>query len=221
MKLLFVVATLPEIQPLLDRVGMRFNEQSGNYEGSYGTHQLSCRITGVGMVSTAFQTTLALQQPYELVINAGICGSFNSNLPLGAVVQVYEDNFSELGAEDGKGGFLSLSELSLPGISKITNLYSLSENQVLHELPRVNGITVNTTHGENASIDAVFKRLHPFVESMEGAAFMLVADQLRFHYLQVRAVSNYVEQRQRDNWNIPLAIANLNDTLFRFISSLS
>jgi hypothetical protein len=39
-------------------------------------------------------------------------------------------------------------------------------------LPRVNGITVNTVHGNQDSIARVVDRVKPDVESMEGAAFM-------------------------------------------------
>ena len=51
---------------------------------------------------------------------------------------------------------------------------------------------------------------------MEGAAFFAgcnKADQ----FMQIRAVSNYVEKRDKSKWNMPLAIKNLNDYLIEFI----
>jgi futalosine hydrolase len=50
----------------------------------------------------------------------------------------------------------------------------------------------------------------PQIESMEGAAFFYACRQLNVPCLQIRAVSNYVEKRNRDNWHIGLAIKNLN-----------
>jgi futalosine hydrolase len=55
---------------------------------------------------------------------------------------------------------------------------------------------------------------------MEGAAFMFACDQERIPYLQVRAVSNLVEKRNRDRWNIPLAIENLNKKIIEFLDSI-
>ena len=54
------------------------------------------------MVSTAIAVTNALKSNhYDLVINAGVAGSFNRSLEIGDVVEVNEDYLSELGAQDG------------------------------------------------------------------------------------------------------------------------
>jgi futalosine hydrolase len=148
----------------------------------------------------------------------GICGSFNTNLKIGDVVNIHEDTFAELGAEDGEN-FLTLDELKLEGISKIVN-DSGAIHAVVEVLPRVSGITVNTTHGNEKNIQKVFDRFHPYVESMEGAAFMFVCENERIPYVQIRAVSNYVEKRNRDTWNIPLAIEKLNEKMFEILNSL-
>jgi futalosine hydrolase len=55
---------------------------------------------------------------------------------------------------------------------------------------------------------------------MEGAAFMFVCELENIPYVQIRAVSNYVEKRNREAWNIPLAIVNLNKQVFEIIDQL-
>jgi futalosine hydrolase len=45
---------------------------------------------------------------------------------------------------------------------------------------------------------------------MEGAAFHYVCLTEKVPFLQLRAVSNYVGERNKKNWNIKLAIENLN-----------
>jgi futalosine hydrolase len=55
---------------------------------------------------------------------------------------------------------------------------------------------------------------------MEGAAVFYVAQQEKIPALQIRAISNLVEKRNKDNWDIPLAIKNLNEWLILFSSSL-
>ena len=176
-------------------------------------------ITGVGMVSTAYYSAKILNDSYDIAFNVGICGSFNSNLEIGTVVNVYEDCFSELGAEDGEA-FLTLEDLKFDGVTKIQN-NSGAINVEIEKLPKVNGITVNTSHGNEASIKKVAEKFHPIVESMEGAAFMFACENERIPYVQIRAVSNYVEKRNKDNWNIPLAIENLNKQMLEILNALA
>ena len=90
-------------------------------------------------------------------------------------------------------------------------------NEVIGRLPRVNGITVNTVHGNERSIAAVVERCRPQVESMEGAAFMYACLLQKMPFAEVRAVSNVVERRNRGAWKIAEAIDNLNATALEII----
>lgn len=218
MKILIVSATRFEIEPLLLQMEKVRGQNSNFISCSLRENEIDFLITGVGMVATAYFTGKIIDETYDLAINAGICGSFNRNLEIGDVVNVSDDVFAELGAEDDNK-FLSLEEMKLPGISGITNK-SGALHELIEMLPKVNGITVNTTHGEEKSIQKVYERFHPYVESMEGAAFMFACEQEKIPYVQLRAVSNYVEKRNRDAWNIPLAIKNLNEKLIEFITVL-
>lgn len=170
-------------------------------------------ISGVGMVSTAISVTNALNQNnYDLVINVGIAGSFNRSLKIGDVVEVVEDYLSELGAQDDNR-FLPAEELGLDLINSV----SMSART---QLKKVRGITVNTVHGNELSIMKILNRLHPEVESMEGAACMLACKQANVPCVQLRSISNYVEKRNKSNWDIPLAIKQLNLELKFFLSTL-
>ena len=52
-------------------------------------------VTGIGMVATAIELSKKLSQnKYDLVINAGIAGSFNRSLKIGQIVEVVKDTFS-------------------------------------------------------------------------------------------------------------------------------
>ncbi len=75
-------------------------------------------------------------------------------------------------------------------------------------------------HGLIASIVETEILFSPDVESMEGAAFAYVCDQIKLDYIQLRSISNRVEERNKNNWNIPLAIKNLNQTLIEIIESI-
>lgn len=218
MKILIVAATRFEVQPLLIQMESVRNFGSTLVCCNYKNLEINFLITGVGMVATAYHLGKNLSDDYDLALNIGICGSFNRNLEIGSVVNVYEDCFSELGAEDGDL-FLSLEELELTGVSEFSNINLNISNSIIEMLPKVNGITVNTVHGNENSIKKAVQKFHPIVESMEGAAFMFACENEGLHYTQIRAVSNYVEHRNKEIWNIPLAIENLNTKTLEILDS--
>jgi futalosine hydrolase len=221
MKILIVAATRFEVQPLLYKMESDSvqNLDDNTIRCSYKKFEIVFLITGVGMVATAYYSGKNLSTEYDLALNIGICGSFSHNLEIGDVVTIYEDCFSELGAEDGNI-FLTLEELKLNGVSKVSNTGFKTSNSIIEMLPKVNGITVNTVHGNEYSIEKAVQKFHPIVESMEGAAFMFACENEGIQYLQIRAVSNYVEHRNKETWNIPLAIENLNKKILEIIDSL-
>src|SRR5690606_14761500 len=102
-------------------------------------------ITGVGMVATAYVLGHHLaRRNYDLILNAGIAGSFDKQIPLGTVLNIVSDTLAELGAEDGPS-FLSPEGLGL-GDGTFHGSAPAAE-RLLDDLPRVGGITVNCVHG--------------------------------------------------------------------------
>lgn len=204
MHILIVSATMDEIKPSLPFL----NE-----------HQIDYLITGVGMVATAFELGQFLQQKsYDLLINVGIAGVFSEQMNLGDVVRVVQDQFFELGAED-QDSFLSIEKLGFGNSIYRENIPDSIENR-LAAFPKVNGITVNKVHGKSESIADAKKRISKLtIESMEGAAVFYVANRLQLPVLQIRAISNYVEPRNKTNWNISLALQQLNYRLILLLEN--
>jgi len=168
-------------------------------------------ITGVGMVNTSIQMTKELMRnKYDLVINMGVAGSFSDAIKIGNVVEVIEDSFSELGFENG----LEFDQFS---DFRLVTEYSVDGKT---DLEKLKGITVNTVHGNEASIAEIRNRLKPDVESMEGAAVLKVCKEFSIPCMQIRAISNKVEKRNKENWNMTLAIQNLNDSVEKIIAEL-
>ncbi|WP_428327558.1 futalosine hydrolase [Mucilaginibacter sp.] len=217
MRILIVAATIKEIEPLIAEFGK--GEASTASVIQLQTANCQVLITGVGMVATAFALGMHLSaNRYDLVVNLGIAGSLDRSISLGEVLEVTEDTFAELGAEDDTE-FLSIENMGF-GVSKyhpttkLIDLYNLFNN---FNLRVATAITVNTVHGNDASIQKIASRLNPQLESMEGAAFFYACRQLNVPCLQIRAVSNYVEKRNRGNWKIGLAIKNLNTFAVMFL----
>src|ERR1700749_49081 len=102
MKILVVSATKFEIDPLLQQMTSMRHLGGKLICCSYKNNEIDFLITGVGMISMAYYSGKTIDDSYDVAFNLGICGSFNRNPEIGAVVNVFEDCFSELGAEDGE-----------------------------------------------------------------------------------------------------------------------
>jgi futalosine hydrolase len=225
MKLLLVAATREEILPFLGKYAFSGSE---NHKTSVrnSSMEITVLLTGVGMIATVYMLSRELfRNRYDLIVNAGIAGSFRKDIQPGSVVHVISDTFAELGAEDHEE-FLTIDQLGL----RNPDQYPFREGQLqnpmdfrmalLNDLPSVKGITVNKVHGRAASISTTVERFSPDVESMEGAAFMYTCMMEKIPFLQIRAVSNFVEPRNRKSWQIQKATENLNITLNGVISEL-
>lgn len=215
-KVLIVAATKFEVEPLLKYYNVDVTGE-GLFMPSSGD-DVSLLITGVGMVNTAYYMGHYSHNLYDYVINAGIAGTFNRNLKIGEVVNVIEDTISEMGAEDGDS-FIKYADLNLGGSNTFRDDSSIN-NSHLNSLLKVRAITVNKVHGNELSIKKAIELFNPDIESMEGAAFMRACSRLSSNCVQLRAISNYVEKRDKSKWEIPLAIKNLNDFILQFIQDL-
>jgi len=225
LKLLIVAATKKEIEPLLAVAEATLVENHGYLQVIINNLPVDVVITGVGMVPTAYWVTKRLTiSTYDFAINVGICGSYNKNVPLGQVFHVTEDSFPEIGAEV-KDGFLSSSDMQLtdpdeyPFRNGILFNRVAGKNRIIDALPLASSVTVNTIRGEEKSISLFWQRAKSDLETMEGAAFFFACMMQGVTCFQIRAVSNYIENRDIASWDIPLAVNNLNNTLVKIITS--
>lgn len=185
--------------------------------GQFSNLKIDSLVTGVGMVATTFALTQKLMNShFDLVINLGIAGSFSEQCEIGNVLQVTSDRLVELGAED-HDNFLPADGMGLVDSNDL-RFESMLE---IPNLRKVSGITVNRVHGNESSIKNVVEQFNPKVESMEGAAVAYVCSKMNVDWVQVRSISNKVEPRNRDAWNIPLAIENLHKEVLVYLEQLN
>ncbi|MGN7721044.1 futalosine hydrolase [Chitinophaga sp. 22620] len=215
MKVLVAAATEAEIKPLL------------NWLADTQVPGVEVLITGIGMAATAYSLgrRFADNRP-EIAIQVGIAGSFRHERPLGEVALVAREVFGDLGAED-HGRFTDLFGIGLwqHDMHPFTHHHLINPltlfPESLQQLPQVTGVTVNTVSGETATIAQLEQLYQPDLESMEGAAFHYACLMDDIPFLQLRAVSNYVEVRDKRKWNIPLAVKELNEKLRELIIELT
>jgi futalosine hydrolase len=206
---LIVYANQAEIAPLLTFLNTHWSRTP---EGSYfyGSCVVDIVITGVGMhkMSYSIGSAFATSKP-DLCVNAGIAGAFPGKAEIGEVVHVISEVIVDLGAEDADGSFIALKDLVLDdNPDHDQNLVNQDAGQYQF-LRAVRGITANTAHGYQPSIDALIKRYDPEVESMEGGAFFYCCLKAKVPFIEIRAISNIVTARDRDTWDIPSAVNQL------------
>ncbi len=145
--------------------------------------------TGMGMTGTSRVLSRVIdEEKPDLIIDTGICGAINHNVPIGAVVQVVTDVEAPFGVMR-EGVFVPF----------INEIYT-AKNKLMLPYLKASGATVSLACGE---LYGEFD-----VESMEGAAVFALCDAHDIDSMQLRAVSNYMNT-PRSEWKIELALIEL------------
>jgi futalosine hydrolase len=188
---------------------------------------VSLLVTGVGAVPTAFYLTKMLaNEPKLSVVNIGVAGAYARDVELGSVVIVQRDTFADYGADD-KGSFLSQFDLGLanPNTFPYQNGWMYWKHQdlfsVADKFQRVAGITLAKASGSEAEISQLIERYSPQVETMECASVFYTCLLMNVPFVCIRSISNWVEPRNKERWNLPLAVANLCSVAEEFIDCYS
>jgi futalosine hydrolase len=164
-------------------------------------------VGGVGPAAAAAGASAAYDGA-ELVLCAGIGGGFAPLVP-GDVAVASAAVFADLGAES-RDGFVPVSQLGFGG-----ERYEVPPQLAVELTDRTGGhlgtvLTVATVTGTQASADGLVERYPDAVaEGMEGAGVAAAAAVHGAAFAEVRAVSNRVGPRDRDSWQIPLALEAL------------
>lgn len=224
MKILIVSATEKEILPLKKNLKINVSNACMMKYTAVKDLAVDYLITGVGCTFTTYALSQKLRaKKYDLVINAGIAGSFNPDVKIGDVVWVEKDEFAGLGIEEGKNfytlfdkNFLDSNQFPFNN-GQLENPNQFNQN-VFQSLQKVKAITSDITHGNEKSIEKIKQKFSADIETMEGAAFFYVCLNEGIKFMAIRSISNFVEERNTQNWDIPLAIKNLNHKLFEIIN---
>ena len=213
MHLLLCSATELEIQPTIDFI--RDNRVSG----------IEVLITGVGLTAATYGLTRAVitKRP-RFILQAGLAGCIDRNLPLTKMVLVGTETLGDLGVEES-GNFRSIFDLGLQDKNAAPfvqgRLPNKQELLQLAGLPIVDGVTVHEISTNTERINYYRDQLGAQVESMEGAALHYVALLEQIPFLQLRCLSNFAGERDKNKWVMAAAINMLNQDLQRIILKFS
>lgn len=208
-KIGIVAATQMEIAPVLNK--------------DLPGYIVTC-ITGIGIAATTYNLLLFIQnEKPDFLIQAGIAGCFDKKVPLSSFFVIEKDCFADLGViENNK--WVDMFDLGLIGKDSepyedawLTNKTQTSffKNEV-----RTTSITVNEITTAARKNNCWLNKYEATLESLEGAAFHYVCLMQGIPFLQVRTVSNYVGERDKNNWETEKAILHLNKKLHDVVGHL-
>jgi len=211
--ILVVAATAKEITPFIELT------RTGGLNNN-----IDILISGIGLTASTYHLAkqLALKK-YGLVIQAGVGGSFDLTIPLGAVVAVKQD---------------AIADQSVVELERLKTLFDLNlvpqdqypykkgwlinpNKEVLKKtkLKIVKGISVNQISTSKQMIKFYRDVFDPVNESMEGAALHYVCLMENVPFVQIRGISNYIGERNKQKWDMMASIFNLNETLIKIINN--
>jgi futalosine hydrolase len=217
MYILIVAATSNEIYTTIEWLKTIGGEVNG--------HEIEVLITGVGSAQTAYALTKQLShRTPELLIQAGIAGSFSNQIHPGDIVAVEKETMADLGAFN-KGEFDDIFDLGLAAaderpFSKRELVNPDFEKWNVLNLRGATGATVNCISSEGMQLTTITTKYNAEIESMEGAAFHFVCLMEELPFIQLRSISNYAGERNKKNWKMKEAVERLNAAIKAMIFKL-
>jgi futalosine hydrolase len=182
-------------------------------------------VTGIGLTATTYSLTRQLQiKRPGIIIQAGVGGCFDTSIPLGSVLAIKQE---------------AIGDQSVIELDKLKTLFDLklvpqdqypyskgwlvNRHEILKKvkLEKVKAISVNEITTSRQKLKFYKAAFDPVVESMEGAALHYVCLMENVPFIQIRAVSNYIAERNKKNWNMKESIVNLNKELLMFVEKIN
>jgi futalosine hydrolase len=180
-------------------------------------------VGGMGKVNAAHTATLLSGYGPEAIIVFGVGGAYpSSGAKVGEVAVAKE----EIAGDEGvltQDGFKDAEYIGIPLLKTATSMiysaYPAPEKLVNRSLQSLIShqeadpgrihvgtfVTLSTCTGTSARAHELEARYHGLCENMEGAAVAQVAELARVPWLEVRGISNIVEDRDLRKWDIPRA----------------
>ncbi len=186
---------------------------------------------GVGKVNAAHSATLILENyNIDLMILFGIAGAYSGSI--GDVAVAESESYGEEGVLT-KEGWKPMDFTGFPLLKKekeYYNTFPLDADLVRFTLSvskdmgfnvySGNFVTVSRCSGTRESGEMLRKRFNGICENMEGAAVTHICVLYGIPMLEIRGISNMVEDRDMEKWNIPLAVSHCNKVVSEVVKRL-
>lgn len=225
MNILLTSPTKLELAGTLDHIES-IAEHKSFLEYRINGHSIFPLVTGIGAMNTAFSIARFPRiRGIQLALQCGIAGTYDvEDVAVGEVVEVVRSRFADLGSEDSDGSLLDVFDLNLsdPNTFPYVNGWIENKDRPYHsDLKEVSDLTVNKVNGTPLSIALIKEKYAAHIESMECAGFLYACRMIDVKGMCIRSISNKVEARNRDAWQIPMAVEKLNKSIIKLIHVLT
>jgi futalosine hydrolase len=194
-------------------------------------------VTGIGAVNAAHALTryLAGKPRPSFVIQTGIAGAYvPAGIAVGSVVLADTEIYGDLGVLTPLG-WRPMEEIGIPVVDATAsaparfNYFPLDPALVSRAAAAAGPavartgkfLTLSQVTGVRALGDVLYERFGALCESMEGAAAAHVCALHDVPFLEVRGVSNLVEDRDRAKWRIKEAADAAQAVVLTLLENLS
>jgi futalosine hydrolase len=205
------------------------------HEGKIAGRHVILAATGIGKVNAASAATAILEhyEP-ELLINTGCAGAYiGSGLSVGDLAMATVEVLGDEGVI-APDGWRPLDSIGIPSLTKAGNVFYNRFPMTRWALDKAghvaetNGVslhqglfvTLSTASGSGERGAELFQRFGALCENMEGGAVAQVAALYGVDCLEIRGVSNMVEDRDLSRWDIPTAVERAQRFILDFIAEL-
>ena len=217
-------AVKTEAEQLLGSIGEMRSATLGSkllIEGKLNNQQILLCVGGIGKVNAAHAATLMITRfNPEAIVVFGIGGAYPSS---GAGVGDIAIAKKEIAGDEGvltREGFRDTEYMGIPLVKTAASMfyttYPASEQMIDQSLQSLEAhrksdgstlhvgsfVTLSTCTGTHARARELEERYQGLCENMEGAAVAQVAELHGVPWLEVRGISNIVEDRDLIKWDI-------------------
>lgn len=203
------------------------------YTGRLNKNRLSLIIPGIGKTNAAIGATYLVEKfSPDLIILFGIAGAYpSSGLSVGDVAIAEKEFYGDEGVII-KDGFRGLDFINIPflkkGKKKFFNEFTLNKGIIdmikrKAKVPLKSGnfVTLSTITGTTERAIELRDKYNAICENMEGAAVAHVCEVFGKDVLEIRGISNIVEDRDRSRWDLKAGIKTCNNVLLDILNDLS
>jgi futalosine hydrolase len=187
--------------------------------------KISFHATGIGMLASGVKLTqlITAHQP-DLIIQMGIAGGYIKTEPLGKIWVVTSEAIADLGVRE-KGIFTDLfdSQLIKENEAPFKKRKLINQGVKLFNVLKTDtaaAVTINEITTSPKRIKEIIEAHNPDLESMEGAALHYVGSLTKTPFIQIRAISNYVGERNKAKWKLKESIEQLEAYVLTYLATL-
>jgi futalosine hydrolase len=204
-------------------------------EGSIGKQPVVICAGGIGKINAAIATTALIERCHPLlVINTGCAGAYlSSGLTVGELAVASDEFLGDEGVVTS-AGWQDLGFMGIPTVIHNNRLYHNAIPLSKHpaekavqladylgvKLVRGRFVTVSTCSGSRQRGEELSRSFHGICENMEGAAVAQTCLRFGIDCMEIRGISNLVDERDMKTWDISRAVEAAQRFVLKYLEEM-